>query len=624
MRVLVLLMTCLLVVSGCSRSLPRAAAPDEVPAAAPVAAELDALLEQWHQAQLKANPVFATALGDLRYNDQLPDFMSAQYRAAAEARERDFLERIQRIDRNRLTGQHRLSHDIFVHDRQLALAGYRFPGWMLPVEQFSSFGSFFAQLGAGQSLQPFREVKHYDDFLARIAAYPTLNATAIANMRAGIAANVVQPRPVVEKSIPQYAAHVVARPEDSVFWGPIEAMPAEFPAAERERLTAAYRAAITQTLVPAYAAMRDFLRDEYLPAARDSVGMMDLPQGREWYALMVRSNTTTDLGPEAIHQFGLDEVARILGEMEAVRDQVGFKGDLKAFFAHLQTDERFYFQTPQEAVQAYRDVQAKINPLLPKLFDVFPKADYEVREVEAFRAQSAAGASYTPPTPDGSRPGVFYLNTFNLKAQPKFLVETLSIHEASPGHHFQIAIQQEIESLPAFRRFGGYTAFSEGWALYAESLGKELGLFTDPYQWYGRLSDEQLRAMRLVVDTGLHHYGWSRQQAIDYMLANSSMAESDVVAEVERYIVIPGQALAYKVGQRVIRELREEAEAELGDRFDVRAFHRQVLTDGAMPMDVLQTKIGEWIATEKAAVAIAAPRRVRQAPLSAARATALR
>jgi uncharacterized protein (DUF885 family) len=386
-----------------------------------------------------------------------------------------------------------------------------------------------------------------------------------------------------------------------VFWGPIKAMPEDFPPAERERLTAAYRAAITDVLVPGYTKMRDFLRDEYLPAARESVGMSELPDGRAWYALKVREQTTTDLSPEAIHQYGLDEVARILGEMNAVREQVGFQGDLPAFFEFLKTDDQFYFKTPEEALQAYRDVQKKINPLLPKLFDVFPKADYEVREVEAFRAQSDAGASYQSPTPDGSRPGVFYLNTYNLRAQPNFLVETLSIHEASPGHHFQISIQQEVESLPAFRRFGGYTAFAEGWALYAESLGKELGLFTDPYQWYGRLSDEQLRAMRLVVDTGLHHMGWTRQQAIDYMMANSSMAESDVVAEVERYIVIPGQALSYKVGQRVIRELRTEAEAELGEKFDVRAFHRQVLTDGALPMGVLQVKIREWIASQKAA-----------------------
>jgi uncharacterized protein (DUF885 family) len=605
MRTLVLLLSLLLTVACSREPAPVAeAAPKADPAA--VAAELDALLAEWHEAELKANPIFATALGDLRYNDQLPNFYSAEYRAEAEARERDFLARVQKLDREALTGQHRLSRDVFVSDRELSLEGNQFPGWMLPVHQFGNYGSFFAQLGSGQGIQPFREVKHYDDFLARIARFPEINQSAIANMREGIKAGVVQPRPVVEKSIPQFAAHIVAKPEDSVFWGPIKTMPESFPAAERERLTAAYRAAITDVIVPGYTAMRDFLRDEYLPAAREGVGQMHLPQGKAWYAFNVRTNTTTDLTPEQIHQFGLDEVARILAEMNAVREQVGFQGDLKAFFEHLKTSDQFYFKTEEEALQAYRDAQKKINPLLPQLFDIFPKADYEVRPVEAFRAESDAGASYQSPSPDGSRPGVFYLNTFNLKAQPNFLVETLSIHEASPGHHFQISIQQEVESLPAFRRFGGYTAYAEGWALYAESLGKELGLFTDPYQWYGRLSDEQLRAMRLVVDTGLHYYGWSRQQAIDYMLANSSMAESDVVAEVERYVVIPGQALAYKVGQRVIRELREEAEAELGAAFDVRAFHRQVLVDGALPMGVLQTKIREWIAAEKAKAAKAA------------------
>ncbi|MEO8011620.1 MAG: DUF885 domain-containing protein [Dokdonella sp.] len=604
MRAPLILFACLLALGACSRQPAPPAAEAPAAASAPTvdaATALDALFEEWHEAQLKANPIFATMLGDLRYNDQLPDFFSAEFRAANEARERDFLERVKAIDREQLIGQHRLSRDIFVSDRELSLEGTQFPGWMLAVDQTGNFGSYFAQFGSGASVQPFREVKHYDDFLARIARYPTLNHSAIANLREGIKARVVQPTVVIEKIIPQFAAHIVERAEDSVFWGPITNMPESFSAADRERLTAAYRQAISETLVPAYTIMRDFLRDEYLPAGRVEVGMMNLPNGKQWYAYSVRTQTTTDLSPEAIHQFGLDEVARILAEMNAVREQVTFAGDLPAFFEHLKNDDQFYFKTEEEALQAYRDVQQKINPLLPKLFDVLPKADYEVRPVEAFRAESSAGASYQSPTPDGSRPGVFYLNTFNLRAQPNFLVETLSIHEASPGHHFQISIQQEVESLPAFRRFGGYTAFSEGWALYAESLGKELGLFTDPYQWYGRLSDEQLRAMRLVVDTGLHYYGWTRQQAIDYMTTNSSMAESDVVSEVERYIVTQGQALAYKVGQRVIRELRNEAEAALGESFDVRAFHRQVLIDGALPMGVLQTKIREWIAQQKAA-----------------------
>ncbi len=604
MRAPVILFACLLALGACSRQAAPPAAEAPAAASAPTvdaATALDALFAEWQEAQLKANPIFATMIGDLRYNDQLPDFFSAEFRAANEARERDFLERVKAIDREQLTGQHRLSRDIFVSDRELSLEGTQFPGWMLAVDQTGNFGSYFAQFGSGASVQPFREVKHYDDFLARIARYPTLNQSAIANLREGIKVRVVQPTVVIEKIIPQFAAHIVERAEDSVFWGPITNMPESFPAADRERLTAAYRQAISETLVPAYTIMRDFLRDEYLPAGRAEVGMMHLPNGKQWYAYSVRTQTTTDLSPEAIHQFGLDEVARILAEMNAVREQVAFAGDLPAFFEHLKNDDRFYFKTEEEALQAYRDVQQKINPLLPKLFDVLPKADYEVRPVETFRAESSAGASYQSPTPDGSRPGVFYLNTFNLRAQPNFLVETLSIHEASPGHHFQISIQQEVESLPAFRRFGGYTAFAEGWALYAESLGKELGLFTDPYQWYGRLSDEQLRAMRLVVDTGLHYYGWTRQQAIDYMTTNSSMAESDVVSEVERYIVNQGQALAYKVGQRVIRELRNEAEAALGESFDVRAFHRQVLIDGALPMGVLQTKIREWIAQQKAA-----------------------
>ena len=535
MRALTLMLSALLLAACSAAEAPApAASTDPAPAAQRQGgkAEFDAMLAEWWELELKNSPILATSIGDLRYNDQLVDSYTAEFRDAELAREKDFLQRVQGIDRSRLEGQDQLSWDIFLRDRQEAIEAAKFPGWMLPLNQFGNLGTFFAQLGSGQGLQPFREVKHYDDFLARIARFPVLTESMLGNMRQGMAAGVVQPKFIVEKLIPQFEAHIVADPEQSVFWGPIRDLPADFPAAERERLTTAYREAITGTLVPAYTKIRDFLRDEYLPAARDTVGYGALPDGAAWYAFRVRSQTTTDLSPEQIHQFGLSEVQRILDEMNKVKEQVGFEGDLDAFFRHLETDDRFYFKTEEEALQAYRDQQAKIKTLLPKLFDIAPKTDYEVRPVEAFRARTEAGASYQAPAPDGSRPGVFYLNTYNLRAQPNFLVDTLSIHEASPGHHFQISIQQEVEGLPAFRRFGGYTASSEGWALYAESLGKELGVFTDPYQWYGRLSDEQLRAMRLVVDTGLHHYGWTRQQAIDYMLENSSMAESDVVAEV--------------------------------------------------------------------------------------------
>jgi uncharacterized protein (DUF885 family) len=307
------------------------------------------------------------------------------------------------------------------------------------------------------------------------------------------------------------------------------------------------------------------------------------------------------MSPDAIHKLGLSEVARIESEMEGVRRQVGFDGDLKAFFRYLKADPRFYFQNEADLLAGYRDLKVRINALLPKLFADFPKADYEIRAVEPFRAQSSAGAFYESPSADGSRPGIFYVNTFDLKAQPKYGMETLSLHEAAPGHHFQTAIQQELTDLPRFRRFQFYVAYSEGWALYCESIGKELGLFTDPYQYYGRLSDEMLRAMRLVVDTGLHAKGWTREQAIRYMLEHSSMAESDVVAEVERYIAFPGQALGYKIGQLRISAMRAKGEAALGPRFDVKAFHSLVLRDGALPIDVLEAKVDRWIAQSKGA-----------------------
>ncbi len=352
--------------------------------------------------------------------------------------------------------------------------------------------------------------------------------------------------------------------------------------------------------MPSYVRVRDFVKNEYLPKARTSVAWTALPDGKAWYAFYVQEHTTTDMTPEQIHDVGLSEVSRILGEMNGVRKRSGSRATSRHSSSISRSDPQFYYTQGADLIDGYRKLKVRIDAALPKLFSVFPKADYEVREVEAFRAQSAAGASYQGASADGSRPGIFYVNTFNLKAQPKFGMETLSLHEASPGHHFQGSIQQELTGLPKFRRFGGdYTAYVEGWALYAEYLGKELGMFTDPYQWFGRLNDEQLRAMRLVVDTGLHALGWSREQAIKYMLDNSTLAESDVVSEVERYIAWPGQALGYKVGDLRIQALRRGAQQELGDKFDVRDFHREVLCDGAVPMSVLEAKVGRWVAARK-------------------------
>lgn len=554
---------------------------------------------QWEQT-LQRSPVLATSLGDARYNAELPDTTTAAWRAESHALLRRQLRELSRFKPSALPPKDRVSLAIFKLDLQQELAGERFPDWMQPISQIGGLPSSLAQMGSGKSIQPFKTVKDYDDWISRLGKAVPIFDGEIANMREGLRHGVTQPRSVMEKVLPQLAALSVTEPEQSVFWGPIKDMPESLPASERERLTAAMRSLLADKVLPAYRRLHDFVRDEYLPKARTSTAWSALPDGKAWYAYRAEVSTTTALTPDQIHAIGLKEVARIRGEMDGVRRQVGFQGDLKAFFKHLQDDPRFYFSKPEDLLNGYRELQKKINALTPKLFDIAPKADYEVREVEAFRAESAAGASYQGPSADGSRPGVFYVNTFNLKAQPIFGMETLSLHEASPGHHFQSSIAQEDPDLPKFRRFGSfYVAYVEGWALYAESLGKELGLFTDPYQWYGRLSDEQLRAMRLVVDTGLHSKGWTREQAIRYMLDNSSMAESDVVSEVERYIVWPGQALGYKIGQLEITKLRAEAEKTLGARFDIKGFHRVVLTAGQVPLPVLRELVMGWVAERK-------------------------
>ena len=556
---------------------------------------LDALFERYFEDSLRMSPLTATFIGDHRYDDQLPNSIGPAYLAESREMNLRYLAEIRAIDPATLGPADRISYEMFVYEREREVRGERFPQEWLPINQAGSLLTLMPALGSGTNAQPFKTVQDYDNWLKRLDGLVVWMDQAIVNMREGAAKGVVQPRPLVLKILPQLESMIVARAEDSKFFAPVKRFPESFSAADRERLTAAYTAQIENKLVPAYQRLRDFMRDEYLPKTRSTVAWTALPDGQAWYAYHVQEHTTTTMTPDEIHALGLSEVARIRNEMDRVRQQVGFKGDLEAFFTYLETDPKFYFTDGAELLEGYRTLKTRIDAALPKLFSVLPKADYEVREVEAFRAQSAAGASYQQPSADGSRPGIFYVNTYNLKAQPKFGMETLSLHEAAPGHHFQIAIQQELKDVPRFRRFGGdYTAFVEGWALYAESLGKELGLFTDPYQWYGRLSDEMLRAMRLVVDTGLHAKGWSREQAIKYMLDNSTLAESDVTSEVERYIAWPGQALGYKVGDIKIQGLRRAAEQELGAKFDVRDFHREVLSDGAVPLDVLQAKIDRW------------------------------
>ena len=563
------------------------------------AATLNEMVEAYFEELLELNPLYATFIGDNRFNDRLANSLSPEYQESSKAMERKYLAALLEIDNSDLSGQDLLTYEIFRLDRENAIASEKFPGELLPLNQMFSLPNFFAVMGSGQSVQPFVTVTDYENFLGRADDLVEYMDQAIINMRIGVERGVVQPRVVMEKVVPQLRAHVVDDVATSVFYGPVEKMPEDFSDEDRVRLTAAYTDMIENRLVPAYLRVAEFIEQEYMPETRETVGWDALPDGKAWYAFQAENSTSTKMSPEEIHEIGLAEVARIRGEMEDVARQVGFDGTLAEFFEFLKTDPQFFFESSEEVLAAYEAARVKINELLPSMFSVFPKADYEIRQIEEFRAQSSAGAMYQAPSPDGSRPGIFYVNTFNLKAQPTYGVETLSIHEASPGHHFQISIQQEVTGLPRFRRFGGYTAFAEGWALYAESIGKDLGVFSDPYQYYGRLNDEQLRAMRLVVDTGLHSKGWSREQVIQYMLDNSSLAETDIVAEAERYIAIPGQALAYKVGQINLTRMRAEAEEALGEKFDTKAWHAQILTDGALPMAVLDAKNRRWIATQK-------------------------
>jgi len=563
------------------------------------AAQLNQLYADYWEGVLKLNPLQATFQGDNRYNDQLPDMGSAEFRKQTHDFTSEWLGKVEKLGDAGLSGQDLLSYRIFVEEQKQSLEGEKFPTWMMPVNQMGSTVSYAVMLGSGQVAQPFKTVKDYDNWLARAARIPVLLDTEIANMREGMKAGVVQPRALMEKVVPQFDELITVKPEDSQFWGPIKSMPADFAQADKDRLTAAYRSLIADQLMPAIKKQRDFIANEYLPATRDSVGLDALPDGKAWYAFNARQSTTTEQTPEQIHEIGLKEVERIHGEMKQVMEQVGFKGSLQDFFKFMQSDKQFEFKSEEALLEHYRGLEAKINEGVPKLFSLTPKAGFEIRPIEAFRAKSAAGGEYMQPSEDGSRPGIFYVNTYDLPTRKTWDAEDLFLHEAIPGHHFQLALQQELKGVPAFRRFGGQTAFIEGWGLYAESLGKDLGVYTEPYSYFGRLQGELWRAVRLVVDTGLHAKGWSRQQVLDYMFANSSVSQPDAIAEAERYIAWPGQALAYKTGELKIQELRKRAQDKLGARFDIREFHAEVLKDGSVPLDVLEGKVDAWIA-EKA------------------------
>ena len=570
--------------------------------AAPAAASvpLAALFNAYWEDRARLFPFNATAQGDNRYNDQLPNDQTRAFRQQQQQFYQQYLTSLGKLGRARLSAEDQVSYDIFQYEMQSRLDGLKLNTWMMPFAQFYSLPNTLGQLGAGTGAQPFKTVKDYDNWLARVGKFPVWADSAVANFRQGVRAGVVLPRVLVLKMVPQLRAQVTADATKSLFYGPITRLPEGFSAEDKSRLTAAYQQLILNELVPAYRRLADFLDNEYLPQARLSTGLADVPGGPEMYRYDVRLMTTTDRTPDAIYQTGLGEVKRIRAEMEAVKAQVGFKGDLPAFFTYLGSDPKFMpYKTPEDVLNAFRAIQARITPNLPKLFGRSPKSPFEIRQTEAFRAATAS-AEYNRGTPDGARPGIFYVPILDAtKFNTTSGMESLFAHEAIPGHHYQLSLQQENTRLPKFRRFASYPAFSEGWALYCESLGPELGLYTDPYQKIGALGDEIHRAIRLVVDVGMHAKGLTREQAIKYMMDNEPISEQGATAEIERYMAIPGQALAYKTGALKLRELRARYAKQLGPKFKLRAFHDEILAGGSMPLAVLERKLDAWAARQK-------------------------
>jgi uncharacterized protein (DUF885 family) len=588
-----------LALTACSGNGSSSDAGATAPAATAQSADqqLNTLVEEYWDKYLELNPLQATLNGDYRFNNRLENDISPAYIADSRALESEYLKKLGDIKSDQLSAQSRITYDIFRRDRTENIEGFTYQSELLPVSQFFNRMSLFAQLSS-TGLHPFRNVKDYDDWLSRVHDYVAWVDQSIVNMRSGVNKDIVQPRILMERVLPQLAALNGGDPKESVYYRGVAAMPPGISSADRARLEEAFQKAIKEEIWPANERLLAYIRDEYLPKTRATVGMNALPMGDTWYAYLARRWTTTDKTPDEIHRIGLAEVARIHGEMEKIIAEVGFKGDFKAFLEMLRSDPRFYYSKPEEAIDGYRALKERASLAAQQIFSVAPKADFEIRPVEAFREKSASSAAYQPATEDGSRPGIFYVNTYDLKSRPRYQMQSIFLHEAIPGHHFQLSIQQEVGSLPRFRRFGGYGAYVEGWGLYAESLGYEMGFYTDPYDHFGALSAEIWRAARLVLDTGLHSKGWTREQAIDYLTSNTAIGPSDAVAEVERYIAIPGQALSYKIGELKFKELRARAQKALGPRFDLKEFHRQVLIDGALPLDVLDAKIDRWIASQ--------------------------
>ena len=588
---------------------PCAALPAQAPAAAAPAQasahdRLFELFKQSDEASLQRNPLQALFRGDQRYADRLGDlFSDAHYQAEKAAAEND-LAALHTIPRDRLNATDKIAYDVFQYQTEDTLRGFQ-PDLLeiteaLPMNHFFGIHTEYPTIAGGQGAAPFKTVADYENNLKRNRDFAANIDEAIRQWKKGEAEGIVDTKLTVRNMIGQLDNQLKLKPEDSPYWGPIKSFPASIGPADRARLTSEYKQSLTGTVYPALQRMRDFLSTEYLAHARDGAGLMYMKGGDKYYRYLIESTTTEALDPAQVHQLGLNEVARITKEFEDVQKQVGFKGTLHQFFDYMRTSPKFQPKSKEELERGFESVKAKVEKKVPLFFSKTPKAGLVIKPYPAYREKFEAGGSYDQGTPDGSRPGTFYFNAYNLPSRSTWEETTLFMHEGEPGHHFQISLAQENPNLPAFMRFGGNTAYVEGWALYAESLGYPMDMYTDPYQRFGNLNDEMLRAMRLVVDTGIHSKGWTRDQSIKYMLDNSGESVTDATAEVERYIAIPSQALAYKIGQLTISRLRDQAKAKLGPKFDIREFHQQVLDTGALPLPILEKKIDDWVAAKQA------------------------
>ncbi|MFZ0797673.1 MAG: DUF885 family protein [Terriglobales bacterium] len=558
----------------------------------------DLLHEQWEYT-MRTSPIYASILGDKRYNDKLDDFSQQAIDDNLEQTRR-FLARFEAIDTTGFPEQEALNKQLMVRDLKMGLEGARFKPWEMPVSQESGIHIDAPQL---VSILSFESVKDYEDYITRLKLLPVLFDQTIAQMRKGMAEGLIQPKILLEKVVTQANGIATTPADQSPFTHPFDKFPDAISEADRKRLREAGLAAVKDSVIPAYVKFTAFVRDEYAPKGRAEPGAWSLPDGNAWYAFRVKESTTTNLSPEEIHQLGLEQVKEIEGRMLAVVNQLGYK-DMKSFKAAVDADPKLHAHSREEILDLYRKYENQMYARLPEMFGRLPKAKLEVMPVEEFREKEASDASYVDGTPDGSRPGHIMVNTGDFAKRTVLDIETTAYHEGVPGHHMQISIAQELPELPLFRQHEFYTAYTEGWALYSERLGKEVGFYQDPYSYYGHLQDDMLRAIRLVVDTGFHYKHWTRQQVVDYFHAHSSIDEVSVQSETDRYMAWPAQALGYKIGQLEILKLRQYAKDQLGDKFDLRAFHDEILSGGAMPMDVLSTRIHEWVGQQKTQAAL--------------------